>query len=129
MSRKVLVDTSIWVEFFRGKNQKIKTHVSNLIKSQRACLAGVVMAELFHGVKTEQEVELLNETMGALDYFETKRSTWEKTGKILRNLRLKGVTLPLSDVLLATIAEENGCEILTSDNHFEKLDGIILHQI
>jgi len=129
MSRRVLVDTSIWVEFFRGKNQRVKNHISNLIKSQRACLAGVVIAELFRGVKREEEIELLKETMAALDYFEVKKSTWEKTGEMLRGLRLKGITLPLTDVLLAAIAEENGCEILTSDNHFEKLDRITLHQI
>lgn len=82
MKHRVLVDTSIWVEFFRGKNQKVKDYVSSLIKSQQACLAGVVIAELFHGVKKENELKLLKETLPALPYFEVTRNTWEKTGEM-----------------------------------------------
>lgn len=129
MKQKVLVDTSIWVEFFRGRNQKVKAYVSSLIKSQQACLAGVVIAELFHGVRKKNELKLLKETLPALSYFEVTRDVWEKTGEILRKLRLRGVTLPLTDVLLAAIAAENKCEILTYDNHFQKLEEVSLHQI
>lgn len=128
MSHKVLIDTSIWVEFFRGKDEKIVRLVSDLIRAERAALAGVVLAELIQGVKKESDNKIIEETMTALSYFEVSRQTWKKTGDTLKKLRSKGMTLPLSDVLLATIARENDCEILTSDLHFNQMEDASLYQ-
>jgi hypothetical protein len=128
MSHKVLIDTSIWVEFFRGKDKEVVKMVSDLIWADRAALAGVVLAELIQGVKKESDSKIIEETMTALSYFEVSLQIWKKTGETLKKLRSKGVTLPLSDVLLATIASENDCEILTSDLHFKQIEGISLYQ-
>lgn len=129
MKSRILVDTSVWIEFFRGRDSRVKDCLSGLIKSQSAYLTGLVIAELFHGVKKTGEIKVLKETLPALPYFEVSKTTWEATGEMLRSLRIKGISLPLTDVLLAAVAEENDCEILTFDEHFKQIEQVKLHKI
>ncbi len=126
MSNKVIIDTSIWVNFFRGTDSKTVKEVSRLVREERAVLAGLVITELIQGIKKKADEKIVKKTMAALPYYEATREVWEKTGKKIKELRLKGVNLPLSDVLLATIAEENNCSVFTLDNHFRQIDGVSL---
>jgi predicted nucleic acid-binding protein len=43
------------------------------------------------------------------------------TGNTLRKLRGNGLSIPLTDVLIASIAIRNKMAVLTLDNHFEHL--------
>jgi predicted nucleic acid-binding protein len=44
-----------------------------------------------------------------------------KAGNLAAQLRAKGLTLPLTDVLIATVALRNQVSVLTIDKHFHHL--------
>ncbi|QWR77829.1 type II toxin-antitoxin system VapC family toxin [Candidatus Magnetomonas plexicatena] len=116
----VLIDTSAWVEFFRGTS-KTAVAVANLIEAGKALLCGVVRYELMQGAKSAVESSHLSGVLSALPYIEMTSDLWTKAGNISAMLRIKGITLPMSDILIAAIALEHNIEVLTLDTHFASI--------
>jgi predicted nucleic acid-binding protein len=123
---KVIVDTSAWIDFFRNQSGEIGDMVAALIEQDRAALVGPVLSELLQGLKTRQEATALNELFSILPYLEISRDDWEKAGDLLRSLRRNGITVPLSDAIIAAAAQKNGHAVFTLDRHFEHLK-VALH--
>jgi predicted nucleic acid-binding protein len=48
-------------------------------------------------------------------------------GDLSAQLLRKGVTLPLSDLLIAVLAIEYGCRLYSLDTHFKKIPGVTLY--
>jgi predicted nucleic acid-binding protein len=120
-SPRVLIDSSIWVEFLRGRDLELVELVTGLVQARRAVLCGVVLSELLAGVKTRKDRDTLKQTLDALDYAEVSRATWFAAGEMAADLRRQGAPVPLTDLLVAALALENGCELLTRDSHFDRV--------
>ena len=121
MRPQVLIDTSIWVDYFRGKNQDLVESVKNLIRTRRATLCGIVLSELLAGVRAKKSRDTLKQTLDALEYVEVSRDTWILAGELSGNLRHQGISIPLTDLILAALALENNSVLFTSDSHFERI--------
>ncbi len=119
---KIVIDTSAWIDFFHNKAGRIGDTVAALIEQDLAIITGPVLTELMQGLKTPQEAKTLNELLSIIPFAEVTRSDWEKTGDLLRNLRRKGITVPLTDTLIAIVAKRHGYGVLTLDRHFEHLE-------
>ena len=52
---------------------------------------------------------------------------WKKAGEIAASLRREGITIPLSDLIVASLAISEGCEVFTVDSHFEYVKELHLH--
>lgn len=122
----VIVDTCIWIEYFKGF-PKIKEDLVTLISEHSLFLCGIVVYELFQGIKDPKEREMIQNDFDAFSYLEMNRSTWEKAANLSLSLRSSGITLPPSDLILASLAIENKCMIFTKDAHFEKIPDISLY--
>jgi len=121
LNQQVLIDTSIWVAYFRGRDHDLVESVKDLVKTQRAALCGVVLSELLAGVKVKKDQDTLKQTLDALEYLETSMTTWILAGEMSSNLRRQGIGVPLTDLILAALAIENDYELFTLDNHFYRV--------
>ncbi len=126
MKANVLVDTSIWIEFFNHPESKSGEQLEQLIINDRVVYSGIILAELLQGAKIEKEYREIKENMVVFPFLETGYETWHLTGKTAYNLRRKGITIPISDLLIASQAKENNCLVYTFDKHFKKVPGINL---
>jgi len=122
---RVLVDTSVWVDFLRGGRGAAA--VEELIRSGRAVACGIVLAELLAGVRRAGQRDQLADALQGLDYIEVREQTWRRTGELAAELRSKGHTLPMSDLVVAALALEHDLAVLTADNHFRHIPGLLLH--
>ena len=95
--------------------------VVELIETNQAAITGVVIAELLQGVKQENKSQRLRVLFRSINYLPTEDSDWFNTGQLAQQLRSKGITLPLSDVLIAVIAQRYTLPVLTLDKHFQHL--------
>ncbi|MBA3792213.1 MAG: PIN domain-containing protein [Rubrobacter sp.] len=120
-SEPVLVDTSFWIEFFNRPDSEEAASVEAVIREDRAALTGVVLAELLRGARTEEEASRLQAALGAVAWVEVTRSVYARAGRLGFELRRRGVTLPVTDCIVAASAETIGGRILTLDGHFEEL--------
>jgi predicted nucleic acid-binding protein len=117
----VLVDTSYWIEYFNRPQEERARKVEALIRDDRAALTGVVLAELLQGAKIASELSLLRTALAAVRWVETGNEAYVRAGSLGFALRRRGVTVPVTNCIIAAAAESLGGHLLTLDAHFEEL--------
>jgi predicted nucleic acid-binding protein len=129
MNTGIIVDTCVWIEFFREPESEFTLHLKGLLLERKVIMVGMVMAEILQGVKAPKEANLVEQSLAKLRYLEITRDIWVTAGEISASLRSTGITIPLSDLIIAAIALSGNHEIFTIDPHFNKIDGLRLHNI
>jgi predicted nucleic acid-binding protein len=115
-----LVDTSAWLFALRKDFlPKIKDRLDFLLKENLVLTTGIIRLELLVGTKTETEYDRLKNRLSTLESIETDDSLWEMACDLGFKLRRKGVTIPHTDILIATCALSAGFIILHADSHFD----------
>lgn len=124
-SSKIIADTCIWIEFFRTKSE-LSDRMKDFIASKLVAGTGMIFAELLQGVRLDKEREVIFDIFNTIDYIEITKDIWAEAGILAGKLRSKGLTIPLSDILLACCARKYKYSIFTIDNHFQDIPGINL---
>ena len=115
----VVIDTSAWIRFFRYGDDEVSRLVAELVMKDQAMVTGVVLTELLQCIKTDKERLHLTALFSSLPFIETVRADWQKAGEDLRDLRRRGITVPVTDAVIATVALRRGLAVLTTDPHFK----------
>lgn len=121
----VIVDTSVLISFLRDEENHT-SEVIGLLEQNRLVTTGIIIAELLQGVKSSREEQVVAELLQVINPLEVTTGLWVKAGKLASVLRRKGVTLPLTDLAIATLAMEHGLVIFTLDSHFDQIPGVRL---
>jgi predicted nucleic acid-binding protein len=124
-AERVLVDTSVWVSYFRGGAPAISEKVDKLLAGAEVCVPKIVLAELVQGAKSEREISTIEDFFDAFTILDQGWDTWMKAGKLSRQLKTRGKSIHLLDCYIAVIARENACAILTLDDHFKEIQKVI----
>jgi predicted nucleic acid-binding protein len=117
----ILVDTSVVIDFLRSSDVSIL----DAILEHDAAICGVTRAEVLHGARDGNHRQSL---IAALDLFGSAplpESIWDVVGQNLAELRASGVTVPLADAVIATVAASNGVALWTRDKHFERIQQVM----
>ena len=89
-----------------------------MILEHDAAICGISRAEVLYGARdANHRVKLL----AALDLFQSlplPETIWDQVGDNLAMLRASGVTVPLADAIIATVAMTNDVELWARDQHF-----------
>jgi predicted nucleic acid-binding protein len=125
-ANKILPDTCAWIDFFKGNQTPLADSLAQALLQSEVVTCGVVLYELLQGVKKPADEELALNALQALPHMEMSRELWIKAGKLSATLRKGGHTLPLSDIIIATIALHHTCSVLTVDRHFAEIPGLKL---
>lgn len=124
----VVADTAAWIEFFNNPESDEKQVIDLLIDEDELALVGPVLTELLQGCRTPQEANTVMDHLSALPFLETSFSVWQRAGDLSSNLRRKGTTIPLMDLIIAALAMEHDARVFTIDLHFEKIPGLELYK-
>ena len=118
---KVFIDSTIWVEFFKGHDEKYQELLDPLIENDRIYYNGIIMSELLTGSLTHKEFDFLAGSFDGFHYLESNQKIFRQAGELGFKLRRKGLTVPLSDLIIAAhcIAEE--LELVSLDKHFKMI--------
>ncbi len=123
---RVLPDTCAWIDFFRGKQTPLAEALEDSLMRVEVLTCGVVLYELLQGIKSQREEELVQNAFQALSHLEMTRELWIRAGRLSAQLRGDGHTMPFSDIMIATIALEHRCAVLTIDRHFEAVPSLTI---
>jgi predicted nucleic acid-binding protein len=119
---KVLVDTSAWVDFLNGYPSPERTALADLVAGEHEiCTCGVIVAEVFQGLRRDKETDKLQGLFKKLSFLEPSNiDLYLHANEIYRLLRQKGKTVRSTiDCLIAVLAEENDCYVLARDRDLE----------
>lgn len=128
---KIIIDTCAWIDFLRSEKGILGNYVASAIEKDQALLCGVVMTELLQGAKgkKEKQQQQLDLLISGIEILDTVNQDWINAGLCLQNLRSKGITLPVTDALIATVALRNAIPVLTVDKHFDYLSVTVINPI
>ena len=113
---QVLVDSSVWIDYFRGGGNSDRLDV--LIDENILVINDLILAELIPFLKTQNQHKLIN----LLNFVEQldMNIDWEQIidfqYRCLRN-GINGIGIP--DLIIAQNALQNHCEIYSLDQHFK----------
>ncbi len=125
MSKGFLLDTTVLIDFLRGSNKMVKMLEMLLEEGPLACCP-VTVAEIFSGVRPE-ELLRVEEFLDALLYFPIEFKTARRAGLYRRDYQKKGITLSISDTLIAAVAVENSLTLVTKNvRHFPMPELIVI---
>lgn len=126
---RVLVDTSVWADFLNGYPSKQADVLAELIDGDDdVCTCGVIVAEVFQGLRRDREREAIQRSFEDLTFLEPSGiGLYLRAALVYRTLREKGRTIRSTiDCLIAAIAEESGCYILARDRDLDTILGSAL---
>lgn len=115
---KVLVDTSVWVDFFNEHPSPEASLLAQLIEDEVALLTcGVVAAEFLQGVRRAETVPDLERHFREMSWLSPREpETYVAAATLFRQLRARGVTIRSTvDCVIARLAEENDVILLAKD--------------
>lgn len=116
MTDKVLIDTSVWIDFFRAAKGKDKIEI--LLYENKAAYCGLIATELLRGAKGDEELNTLNDLFSTLCRIEESYETFYRAGVLGYSLARKGINLSTVDLAIAQICLDNEISIFTHDKHF-----------
>lgn len=119
----ILIDTSIWIEYFRGKDYKISKHVDILIDNELAFICLPVKLELVNGVLNKEQKKLAD-LLSYLPYPASPDIRWAEIERNISIARKKGKRFGLLDLIIASIAEQSNLIIWSKDNDFKEMSSI-----
>ncbi len=112
------VDTSVWIPYFRETGSKHGDFIDELIDEGRVHIDGVVLAELLTGARSPAELDRLALALAGLRFVPSDRAAFESVGRNGFALKRQGVSVPLSDLVIATDCLRNGLVLIEEDRHF-----------
>lgn len=120
-----LVDTSVWIDFFRGRSTRAVETLESIFDRDLAYgITGVIYQEVLQGASSPGDFKKLAE------YFSTQRvfkpvdeiKTYEKAAKLYFNCRQEGITIRSTiDCLIAQVAIEHKLTLVHSDKDYERI--------
>jgi tRNA(fMet)-specific endonuclease VapC len=127
---KICIDTNVYSEIHRGTN---KLAIQMLEEADTIYVPSVVVGELFAGFY--QGSQTRRNLAGLKDFFEVPGVEFitatipicERYGLLVAELRRKGKPIPTNDIWIAATALETGSRLLSYDNHFAAIQGLMVY--
>jgi predicted nucleic acid-binding protein len=118
----ILIDTSCWIEALRERGDAdVRRRVHEHMHGGRACWTPVVRLELWNGARGDREKKVLREFEQVLPELEMSAEVWDIACDLARRARASGLTIPVTDLLIAACARHHDVEVESTDEHFAEL--------
>ncbi len=122
----ILVDSSVWIDFFNGKAGPAVQRLADLLQDGSAPLGmpDVVLFEVLRGFRHDRDFQAARRVLAALPVVEvTGEEGALRAAQHYRALRAAGITIrsPI-DVLLASYCIENDHALLHADRDFDAME-------
>ena len=124
---KILLDTSAYVAF-KLNNVEI---VEAIVNADQILFSPIVLGELMFGFRSGSRFK---KNKKELDQFLSHEAvelaligviTSDRYARIASQLKMQGTPIPTNDIWIAAQTMEHGAELITTDNHFEKVAGLV----
>lgn len=124
----IVVDSSVWIDFFNGRPGAPVDRLSDLLADGTAplAMADLVLYEVLRGFRHEQDFQAARRTLAALPVLDVGGEAEAlRAAQHYRALRAAGITVrsPI-DVLLASYCIEHDHALLHADRDFAALESL-----
>jgi hypothetical protein len=117
----ILVDTSVWVDYFNGKKSKQTDQLDYYLSEDRILVGDLILIEILQGFTSDKNYRIAKDFMENLEYVPllNKELAYECSNNY-RLLRKKGLTVRKTiDVVIATYCMAHNIPLLHNDRDFD----------
>lgn len=121
----ILVDTSVWIDFFRGDKSAHRETLHRLIEAEEdIAVTEIIVAEILQGIKSDKDFQTTKEYLLEFPVYRPKGiETYLDSARIYRECRKKGKTVRKTiDCIIAVICLENNLTLLHKDSDFDFIE-------
>lgn len=122
----ILVDTSVWIDFFAGKDNSKTLLLRKFLQDEitTVALTDLILCEILQGIKSPSQEARTRQRLLALPVLPTGGAELAiKAAANYRRLRNQGITIRNTiDCWLATFAIENDYYFMHKDKDFEPFE-------
>ncbi|PCJ30951.1 MAG: VapC toxin family PIN domain ribonuclease [Moraxellaceae bacterium] len=117
----ILVDTSVWIDYFNGKDNLHTDTLDSALMDGTVAIGDLIFLEILQGFRSDRDFKRAKETLSTLDQYEMFGLDMAiKCAENYRVLRKGGITIRrATDVIIATFCIENQLPLLFLDRNFE----------
>lgn len=129
---KILVDTSVWIDFFNGISSDPRVRLRELLEAEEeVCISNYILAETLQGFKHNGEFETARSHLLNLPILELATpELYISAAQLYRTCRKRGITIRKTvDCLIAQTAIEHGVPLLHNDKDFNQIASLSSLQI
>ena len=119
----ILVDTSVWIDYFNGVENKQTESLDHLLSEQTVLMGDIILTEILQGFDRDKDFKLAKQALDPLDCVHLGgKELAIKAATHFRVLRSKGVTIRKTvDMLIASWCIEQEIELLHNDKDFYRI--------
>ncbi len=117
----ILVDSSVWIDYFNGKETLATKKLDGLLGVQPVCTGDLILAEVLQGFRQDADYQAAKNLLCSLPIVAMVNTDISlKSADNFRLLRKQGITIRKTiDTLIATYCIETGLSLLHSDKDFQ----------
>lgn len=128
----MLVDTSVWIDFFNGHASTEADRLTRAIADgEQIRIAGLVLTEILLGLRSDSQARRIESLLDAFDYLpDSDRSDHVAAASLYRLCRARGRTIQsVVDCLIAQLCLRHGVPLLTKDRDFRAIAACVPLQL
>ncbi|MEQ9105727.1 MAG: PIN domain nuclease [Rhodothermales bacterium] len=117
----IIVDTSVWVDFFNGRPTRECDVLESILGVEPVGIGDIILVEILQGIRSDTDYRKTKSRLASLTTFDMLgASRAVQCANYFRMLRKKGITIrKTADVIIAGFCIENGFPLLYSDRDFQ----------
>lgn len=123
----ILVDTSVWINFFNDTDSVVVRSLEDLIEAEEAvCISEYILTEVLQGFKKDSHFELARKHLLQFPIYSLEGiQSYVQAAQIYRRCRKEGITIRrTADCIIAQTAIENKLILLHDDADFDRIASI-----
>ncbi len=124
---KLILDTNAYIGFKLDYAELVEY----LVRANSIFVSPIVLGELMFGFrdgeKFDKNTEELNQFLAhpAVEIISITEITSDRYSRIAAKLKQQGTPIPSNDIWIAAQTMETGAELVTMDNHFSRIEGLV----
>jgi predicted nucleic acid-binding protein len=116
----ILVDSSVWIDYFNGRVTPQSNKLDSLLGAEPLGIGDIILTEVLQGFRADADYKAAKAMLTTLDIFPMLGTELAlKSAEHFRALRKQGVTVrKTADVIIATFCIAHRHSLLFSDRDF-----------
>ena len=114
----VVVDTSVWIDFFAGRPV---SSLEDALAHGAVVLPPLVVAELVSGAWRRRDRAAIADLVEQIPLHDTPLDHWVRVGELRRELLGRGISVSTPDAHVAQCALDRGAVLLSRDDVFARV--------
>jgi predicted nucleic acid-binding protein len=117
----ILVDSSVWIDYFSGLDSPEADKLDNILGIRPVAIGDLILTEVLQGFRHDKDYKAAREVFEDITIFDMLGEKMAiKSAENFRALRKKGITVrKTADVIIATFCIDQKLPLLFSDKDFK----------